>query len=231
MRLAFFSLAPLGIVFVSALFPVTGVLVAISVRLGVFLFAEAVRGLVTRRPFLARVLKRPLAFEEYYRINRPRPFLYYVFYPLLFPYWLTVKSARDEFLLFKSYTLLSFGILVASSVWQYVSTWPPELCLREFFSVLVAQLAIETLLVLMFVMPIVTTVVHFHAERARWRLGIVLVVALISSAVAIGSLVHRRDPIVSFATRERVAMRTKKNPAAARAAEAAAVTAAWKVLA
>lgn len=231
LRLAFFALAPLGIVIVSALFPVTGALVTIGLALVVFLFGEAARALVGRRPFVAKLLKTQLAFEAYYRTHRPYPFLYYVFYPLLFPYWLSVKRARQEFLLFKGYTLISVSVLVGGSVWQYFTTWRPELGPREFFSVLVAQLVVETLLVLMFVMPIVTTVVHFHAEGAKWRLMTVLAVAFVSSAVAVTWLERRRDPIVSFSTRERVAMRTTKNPTAARDAEAAALKAAWDVLA
>jgi len=231
LRLAFFAVAPLFIVFASALFPVTGALVMIGLALAVFLFGEAVRGLAERRPIVAKLLKGQLAFEAYYRTHKPRPFLYYVFYPLLFPYWLSVKKARDEFLLFKGYTLLSLALVVGGAVWQYFTAWRPELGLREFFFVLVAQLVVETLLVLMLVMPIVTTVVHFHAEGARWRLAAVLAIGLISSGIAIARIERRRDPVVSFSTRERVGMRTAKNPKASRDAEAAALKAAWTVLA
>jgi hypothetical protein len=231
LRLAFFAVAPLGIVIVSALFPVTGALVTIGLALVVFLFGEAVRGLAKRRPILEKLLKGQLAFEAYYREHKPRPFLYYVFYPLLFPYWLAVKKARDEFLLFKGYTLFSLVMLVGGAAWQYFTAWRPELGPREFFVVLVAQVVVETLLVLMLVMPIVTTVVHFHAEGAKWRLAAVLAIGLLSSGVAIARLEHRRDPIVSFSTRERVGMRTAKNVKASREVEAAALKAAWKVLA
>ena len=230
LRLAFFAVAPLFIVIVSALFPVTGALVTIGLALVVFLFGEAARGFVQRRPMAGKLLKGQLAFEAYYREHRPRPFLYYVFYPLLFPYWLTVKQARDEFLLFKGYTLFSLAMLVGGAVWQYFTAWRPELGLREFFGVLVAQIVVETLLVLMLVMPVVTTVVHFHAEGARRRLAAVLAIGLISTAFAIMGLERRRDPIVSFSTRERVTMRTAKNTKASHDAEAAALKAAWKVL-
>lgn len=231
LRLAFFAVAPLFIVFASALFPVTGALIMIGLALFVFLFGEAVRGLAERRPIVQKLLKGQLAFEAYYRVHKPRPFLYYVFYPLLFPYWLAVKKARDEFLLFKGYTLFSLAMLVGGAVWQYFTAWRPELGLREFFVVLVAQLVVETLLVLMLVMPIATTVVHFHAEGAKRRLAAVLAIGLISSGIAIARIERRRDPVVSFSTRERVGMRTAKNVKASRDAEAAALKAAWKVLA
>ena len=231
MRLLFFAFAPLVIVLVSALFPVTGALVTIGLALVVFVFGEAVRGLSARWPILARLLKGQLAFEAYYRERSPRPFLYYVLYPLLFPYWLAVAEARREFLLFKGYTLFSLALLVGGAAWQFHTTWQPELGGAEFVRVFVAQLFVETLLVLMLVMPIVTSVVTFHAQGARARLGVLLGVALVSSAVAVWSLERRRDPIVSYATRERVRMRTGKKPKAAHDAQLSSLRESWKKLA
>jgi hypothetical protein len=231
LRLAFFAIAPLLIVLASALFPVTGALVTIGLAVMVFVFGEAVRGLSTRWPILGRLLKGQLEFEAYYRQHTPRPFLYYVFYPFLFPYWLWVPQARREFWLFKGYTLFSVALLVGGAVWQFRSSWQPELGLAEFFRVFVAQLVVETLLVLMLVMPIVTTVVKFHATGARARLGILLGVAIVSSTLAVVMIERRRDPIVSYATRERVRMRSAKNPKAAHDAQLAALRDAWAELA
>ena len=86
LRLAFFAVAPRVIVVAAALFPVTGALVTIGLALVVFLGGEALRALCTRWPMLARLLRGQLAFEAYYRDHPPRAFLYYVFYPLFFPY-------------------------------------------------------------------------------------------------------------------------------------------------
>lgn len=230
LRLAFFAIAPLLIVLVSALFPVTGALVTIGLALVVFVFGEAVRGLSKRWPILARLLKGQLAFEAYYREHAPKPFLYYVLYPFLFPYWLVVPEARREFWLFKGYTLFSVALLVGGAAWQFHSSWQPELGAKEFFQVFAAQLVVETLLVLMLVMPIVTTVVKFHAQGARARLGILLGVALVSSTLAVVVLERRRDPIVSFATRERVRMRTSKKPKAAHDTLVSGLHDAWKKL-
>src|SRR5437870_746305 len=110
LRLAFFALAPAMIVAIWFMIPITGALVNIALALVVFFAGEWVRGLSDKHGFVGKILKRQLAFEEYYRSRKPRPFAYYVFYPLLFPYWLLNKEARREFLLFKGYTILSFGI-------------------------------------------------------------------------------------------------------------------------
>lgn len=229
-RLAFFAVAPLVIVFASALFPVTGALVMIGLALLVFFFGEAMTPLIDRVPFIRKVLRVQFAFEAYYREHPPRPFLYYVFYPLLFPYWLWNRKARQEFLLFKGYTLVSIVILLASSAWQYTHVWRPELSLRQFAGVFAMQIVVETLLVLMLVMPIVTSVVHFHTRRSPAPLAALLAVGLASSVVAIVRLERRRDPVVSFATRERVGMRTAHDPKRAKEVELMALNAAWKEL-
>jgi hypothetical protein len=229
-RLAFFALAPRIIVVAAALFPVTGALVTIGLALAVFMGGEALRGFLTRSAFVARLLKEQLAFEAYYRAHPPRPFLYYVFYPLLFPYWLWVRSARAEFWLYKGYTLVTAAVLLAGAVWQYFTLWRPELDFASFLRILGLQLGVETLLVAMLLMPLATSVVHLHGQRARLRLATLLLMALASSATAVYSLARRRDPLVSFATRERVGLRTRADAEASHAALLKALRAAWKVL-
>jgi hypothetical protein len=230
LRLAFFALAPQVVVVAAALFPVTGALVTIGLALGLFVGGEALRGLLTRWSLLGRLLRGLFAFESYYREHPPRPFLYYVCYPLLFPYWLSVRSARAEFWLYRGYTLGTAAILLAGAGWQYLHLWRPELGLLSFLRILGMQLAVETLFVAMALMPLATSVVHLHAKRARVRLAVLLLVALGSSGFAIYRLERRRDPIVSFETRERLNMRTSANPEASHQAMLAALRAAWKLL-
>jgi len=230
LRLAFFVTAPFLLVYVGALFPITGALVQIGIGLGAFFAGEALRGIASRSRLAALLLKSQLQFEAYYRAHPPRPFLYYVFYPLLFPYWLYVGRARAEFLLFKGYTLLSFVLLVATQVWGYFRYFPPELGLPEFWPIAGGTFLVETAVVLMFMMPMVTSVVHFHTLRAPYRLGALLVTAAVSVSFAVVRLENRRDPMVSFATRQRVDLRTHAQPAEAQAAQTAALRAAWKVL-
>jgi hypothetical protein len=229
-RLAFFAIAPRLVVLMAALYPVSGAVLQIGLALVVFVAAEAARQLAERSKLASLVLSSQLAFEAYYREHPPRPFLYYVFYPLLFPYWLTQREARREFLLFKGYTLASFAILTVSLGVQYVRFFPPELGLREFWPIAAKTFAVETIVVLLFLMPIFTSVVHYHSTRAPLRLAAILLAGVVSSGFAIERLERARDPVVSLATRERVRLRTKANGRAAQRVQSNALAAAWKAL-
>jgi hypothetical protein len=150
-----------------------------------------------------------LAFERYYRVRPPRPFVYYLFYPLLFPYWLTNRDARREFLVFRGYTVGGFLVLVVTSVWQYWVYWWPELGVRQYLPSVLLALLVEMLLALSLLMPIATTVVWYHGCRRRERLVAVLSVGFGSALCALFYLQTRRDSIVSYSTRERVIARTQ----------------------
>jgi hypothetical protein len=214
-RLAFFAIAPFGIVIAAELFPVRGALLDVALALLVFVSSEAARRWAEEVKPLRLLLKEALAFEAHYRERPPKPFAYYVFYPLLFPYWLTNREARREFLVFRSYTLGSFLLLVGSLAVQYVTNWAPELGLSQYLPFVALSLAVETLLVLALLMPIATTVVWYHSSYRRGRLLVLLLVGLSCSAVALARVARRRDPIVSYATRERVRLRTQADRRAA----------------
>jgi hypothetical protein len=230
LRVVFFAAAPFLLVFVAAFFPVTGALVQVGIGLAAFFAGEALRRWASRSKLLRVALASQLNFEAYYREHPPRTFLYYVFYPLLAPYWLVQREARREFLLFKGYTVLSFTILVGSLALQYEKYFPPELGVRSFLPIAAGTLGAETIVVLMFLMPIVTSVVHFHTIRAPRRLGALLLVGIVSITVAVVRIEARRDPIVSYATRMRVRYRTAAKPKAAEAAQIAALRSALRAI-
>ncbi|HEY2406173.1 MAG TPA: hypothetical protein VGI10_09230 [Polyangiaceae bacterium] len=230
LRLAFFAAAPIAIVLLANLFPVRGALIDVALALGVFSAGESLRRRAANSRVLSLALKEALAFESFYRSKPPRPFAYYFFYPLLFPYWLSNREARHEFLMFRGYTLVSFLLLVVQQGWQYYSSYLPELGLREFLPALGLSLGVETLVVLSLLMPIATTVVWYHSSFRRGRLLAVLLVGLVSSGFAIARIVSHRDPIVSYLTRQRVVQRTKADRKHARTALFAALSAAWREL-
>jgi hypothetical protein len=230
LRVAFFAAVPRALVIAAALYPVTGAIVQVGLALGVFILGEAARDLAARSKLARLFLGTQLRFEAYYRAHPPRPFLYYVFYPLLFPYWLTNKAAREEFFLFKGYTLASFAFLLASLGVQYVRWFPPELTFREFLPIAAKTLVAETVVVLLFLMPIVTSVVHYHSTGAPRRLALILAAGVLSSGLAVARLEKARDPIVSLATRERVRLRTTADKKKAYDALARALGVAWKEL-
>lgn len=230
LRLAFFGFAPFALVLGAQLFPITGAVIQIGLALGFFVAGEAARGRLQRAGVLAELFSSSLAFESYYRERAPRPFLYYVFYPLLFPYWLAARDARREFLLYKGYTATSFALLLGSLGFQFARAFPPELSFRDFLPIAAGSLIAEAVAVLMFLMPIVTSIVHFHRRRAPRRLAALLCAALISIGFAGARLERRRDPIVSYATRVRVWLRTQARPRAAERAQQKALAIAWRAL-
>lgn len=231
MRIAFFAAAPFLVVFAAELFPVTGAVVQIGLALLVFLLGEAGKRALGQRRWLRTLLRNELAFDAHYRDRPPRPFLYYVFYPFLFPYWLTQPDARREFLLYKGYTWPALALLMLSLIVQYLRVCPPELSLRDFAPIAAGSLLAETIVVLMFLMPIVTTVVHFHRQHAPRHLWVLLLVASASVGYSIVRIERRRDPIVSYATRTRVRLRTDARPELAKEVQQRALEQAARALA
>ena len=59
----------------------------------------------------------PHLFERFYRENPPKPFVYYLFYPLLLPYWLLNRTARRELLLYRGLTVVGFFMLEVQPTW------------------------------------------------------------------------------------------------------------------
>jgi hypothetical protein len=230
LRIAFFAIAPCCLAFAALLFPVSGALLQIGLALAVLLAGELPRELASRSRLMRFVLSSQFAFDAYYREHPPRPFLYYVCYPLLFPYWLWVRDARREFWLYRGFTLTSFCLLLASLAVSYLLAFPPELGLRQFAPLALGTLLVEAIVVLMLLMPLVTTVVHYHARKAGYRLAALLIVGGLSVTVAVCLLERRRDPVVSFATRARVRLRTNAQPSRAYQSQLGALRAAWQVL-
>jgi hypothetical protein len=227
-RLAFFSLAPFAIIWAAELFPVRGALIDVGLALGVFAVGEAAKRWASRSRIVKFLIGEALAFEGFYRERMPRPFAYYFFYPLLFPYWLVNREARREFLVFRSYTLASFLILVGALVWQFFGSWAPDLGFLDFLPSVLMSLGVETLLVLSLLMPIATTVVWYHSSFRRGRLSVVLVAGLASTSVVLVHVANQTKPIVSYSTRERVRLRTAAVPRTARRTLATAARTAWR---
>jgi len=228
LRLVFFAAVPFGIVILATLVPMTAALVNIVLALGAFFFGEVLRKHAQRRGWLGKVLRRQLAFEEYYRERPPKPFLYYVAYPLLFPYWLSVREARREFWLFKGYTVVTLVLAIVAGIYRYFVVYQPEIGLKVFLVSFGIGFAIEALAVITFLMPIATTVVALHKKAQHGRLVVLLVVALLSAAGAITILALRHRTFPSLETRQRVSTRTLAGKKAAESVADDALRAAWK---
>jgi len=228
LRLVFFAAVPFGIVVLASLVPMTAAIVNIVLALAAFFFGEVLRKHAQRRGWLGKVLRRQLAFEEYYRERPPKPFVYYVFYPLLFPYWLTVGEARREFWLFKGYTIVTFVVAVVAGAYRYFAVYQPEIGLDVFLVSFGIGLGIEALAVITFLMPIATSVVALHKKGQHVRLVVLLAVGLVSAAGAVTVMAMRHRTYPSLETRQRVSTRTFARLKQAEAAGDDALRAAWK---
>jgi hypothetical protein len=229
-RIAFFAVAPFMVVVMASVFPVTATLVNLGLCLAVVVFADVVRQAQARFPLLGKALTGPLEFERYYRHHPPKPFAYYIFYPLLFPYWLSNDSARREFLLYKTINLVSLGMLAGTTVYEYFAYFRPQLGIFECLLVLFVTALFELVTVMVMLMPLATSLVKYRLAGHRGRLATLAIVGACSVAFAIGVVEHRRDPVVSWAARERVLLRTKADKNHARAAHLAAAKAAWAAI-
>lgn len=224
-RLAFFAIVPFLATRVSAAFPMTGVLVNIALALAVFVFAEAVRRRAERSRILRFVARRQLAFEEHYRAHPPGPFVYYLLSPILFPYWLLQREARREVLLYNDLTIGGSTILLVGGLVDFFRNWQPQLGVARFLQVWALLFAVQAACTLVFVVPVATTIVKLHNERRFRALWLLLAVGVVSAGVAIHDLGRKRAPVVSWVTTERTRLRTDAQPAAARAAQMAALEA------
>ncbi|HEY5957939.1 MAG TPA: hypothetical protein VIV60_15355 [Polyangiaceae bacterium] len=230
LRLGFFATAPLAIVYLAALFPLRGAIVDVALALLIFTFSEHARRFTARSRALRFLFEEALAFEDYYRTKQPRSFFYYLIYPALFPYWLSVRDARHEFIVFRGYNLGGMLVLLGTLGWQYFSKFPPELGWRAFLPQVWLTLVVEMFLALSLLMPIATSFVWYHGQRQRRRLYALLAVGCVSTTLALIQVAQRRDPIVNIATSERVSLRTKADRRRAHRTLLEAVRAARKSL-
>src|SRR5205085_299009 len=168
-RVVFFAIAPFMVFVMAAVFPVTATLVNLGVCLAAVAFADVARAAESRKsffwPVVSKVLTGPLEFERYYRHHKPRPFAYYIFYPLLFPYWLSNDSARREFLLYKTVNILSLVFLVGTTVYDYFEYFQPQLGLRACLLVLLVTAVFEIVTVMVMLMPLATSLIKYRLAR------------------------------------------------------------------
>jgi hypothetical protein len=227
LRLAFFATVPWLIVVIAELVPMTAALVNMVLALFAFFFGEIVRRKIENSSLLGRLLKRQLAFEAYYKEHPPKPFVYYLFYPLLFPYWLAVREARREFWLFKGYTLMTISFILLGGVYRLFFVYQPELGPKNFLWPFAIGLVVETFAVIMLLMPMTTSVVALHRTGQRVRLIALLAVGLVSAGASLAKISARHRTFPSVETRYRVAQRTQARPAIAKIAMKKALEAAW----
>lgn len=229
-RLLYFLIAPFTVLSAGRVIPMTGVLVNICLLVGGFIAVELLRDASGRHPLVARLLARQLRYAEYYRAHPPRPFLYYMFYLPLFPFWMINRRAREEFGLYRGYTLLGIVLLVVFGAVDYFLLWWPEIGVGKFLSSMVATLVLQVALLIMLLIPLAVTIVGFqlaNRRRAVWVMlgaaGFSVLLTLLGKSVEVGEMI----PVEVAA---RVRLRTEAAPERAQAAQDAALRGIWDEL-
>lgn len=207
LRLVYFAAAPALLVLLAMTYPVAGVVTNIGFAVLVFAFASAVRRWVERYPLLGKVLGAQLRFEEFYKEHPPKPFVYYLFYPLLFPYWLSQPVPRRELGLYRGMTTAGLLILVGGGAWDFFRKWYPEIPFREFLRSWSWVFVVQALVAIVFVMPLATTVVTLKLQARSGALGALFAVATVSIGVSAAFVAHRRHEFVQVPTAKRMILR------------------------
>lgn len=182
LRVAFFLAVPRAIAILAGIFPIYGIVINVGVALVVFYVAHRVRAI----PILSRVLGRALRFEAYYREHAPKPFLYYVFFPFLFPYWLSVRSARQEVNVYRPFSGVPAVVLVGLNAWQYFARYRPEIPFKLFALAAGIKLLVELVVVMCFLMPVATSVITYEQQKKPWHLRALFGAFVVSLALTIG---------------------------------------------
>ena len=223
LRFVYVLIAPAVMVVLAKLVPITGIVISTGVATIIALTGSSqwIRAVATIR-FVGKPLAKFGRLGEYYRAHPPKPLLYYVAYPLLFPYWLFNKAARTELFVYKRIGVLALLVTIGTSIYDYFHNWVP-LPGKYFANTMLATAIMQLLVTFMFVMPIVTTLLTYQRQghkKTTWTLT--------ACALILGGMMWvgmARFPAVTFATQARLRARIKHEPEVARAAMRAALDA------
>lgn len=224
-RLVYFLLAPFVLITAGRVFPVWGAAINLGLVLVVFFTASTLRRWAERSRVVRALFGRQLELEAYYRERPPRPFLYYVLYPLLAPYWLLSRRARREFTLYKGYSLFGLLLVIVFAAIDYGRNWAPDIAFKHFFGATIATIVVQLVLVLAILLPVATSIITYTLAGARGRLALLFAAAVLSALLGVLAVVSMREEVPAT-VRARIHFRTEAKTAEARAARLDALRAA-----
>jgi len=214
-RFVYVLLAPVMIVALGKVVPVGGILISTGIATVIAMTGSTrwITMVATIR-FLGKPLAKFGKLGEYYRVHTPAPLVYYVLYPLLFPYWLFKRTARQEFFAYKRVGALAVIITVVSAVHDYFHNWAP-IPSNFFFGMMLGTAVLQLLITFMFVMPIVTTLIGYQ-KRGHKKSMVALVVVSLGMGVLMAYGMRKLE-MVPLAVQARLHARIKWQPEAAHA--------------
>jgi hypothetical protein len=212
LRLAYFAMAPAVLVVLAARFPILGVVLNVALAVVVFAFASAFRRWVDRYPLLGKVLATQLRFEAFYREHPPKPFLFYVAYPLVLPYVFFHRVTRRELALYRGPSVVGLVLLLVGAGWDYYRNWQPEIPFKPFLGTWFAVILLQAIVATVLVMPLATTLIALNAQRRTGSLVLLLVAATLSMSASLLAVARKRHEVEQQPTRDRMYARTKAMP-------------------
>lgn len=188
LRLAFFVVAPCLFIITALMLQHWPLLILVVVSLVLVGFVGRIDRTLQEYPMLRQIpgLDRPLnylqTFTDFYQVNRPFPFLCYVFYPITCPLLLMVSPrARSEFGMFARLVGGLVFLILAPMGLSYFELFPPHLGFSEAFSFYFAHAFFIVGMVVVFVIPVLTTAFTLNARRATFQLRSLVVVGFLSA--------------------------------------------------
>lgn len=200
----FLLFAPMVVVVFAVLFKQWTLL---AVMVGILLFTnflDHVRQLLEHReeqikklPFMKQVIKHFNGFYDFYIENRPRGFLFYLFY---FPFgFLTLAfsgRSREEFKLYLRVFAAISAALIVGTLSSYKDVYGSYVPVSIMISYLIANLLILFIIVLLYMMPTMTTAFAFSLSgRRKVLMPITFVSMMLAGLVGIVGYTQERGGV------------------------------------
>jgi hypothetical protein len=160
------------------------------------------------KPVMTNGLEHLKEIHGFYRENRPRNIVFYLFYPVTCLSSLPFSAlARRELRLYGGIIATLAIILITESAASYSTTYPPYLGVAEAIGWGVARLLFSLAVLLCFFVPVATTTFSYHLTGKKWRLRSLVCVGLLAGLP--GGLIYyyQSEAKICFLSSELLAQR------------------------
>jgi len=203
LRFLYVLLAPLVLTVVATVAPLGAIVVTTAVATIIALTGSARwRGRVTGIPVVGGPLAKFAALGEYYEEHKPKPLLYYVLYPALFPYWLIKRDARREFLIYRRVSTITLLAVMGLGTLDYFRHWRP-IPFDYFVGVSIGMFIFQLLITFAIVMPVVTTIITLHQQALKRTLIALVAGGLVVATFSVIRLKNHQSITLLTRTRAR----------------------------
>jgi len=220
LRLVFFVATPALIVFVCGMMNLGFLMILMLLTLLLTTLIGRPKSLLRYKAWFDKVpfagkavadgLETLARLQEFYRQNKPRIFLFYLFYPITAPLACLVSaSARKELRLYGGIITAIILLLALEIVVSYWDTYPPYLTISDAFGYVIVRFLFALCVVICFFVPLATTSFAYQLSGKIWRLRLLAALGLLAALPAVFTLDFGGDGQISFASSELLDKRMK----------------------